>query len=334
MNDNSLAVLVEDVRKRFKSYETQHGHGILSSIRRQYIIKQALNGASFSVRKGEIVALLGKNGSGKSTMIKILTGVLHPDSGTVSVLGMDPWVSRELLAMRIGVVFGAHEQLYWNLPALDTFQFRKALYGIPDGEFEKRVRYLVHVLELEKVYKRQVRELSLGERMKCNFAASLLHMPEVVFLDEPTIGVDLPSSFALRDALFDMNKRFGTTFIIATHIIDDIKILAKRTIILDKGNIIYDGTNQGISKMFGDYREVTAYLKGNSRLPLLHGIKMLERTKDYIKFSIPGEMIKDKRLGTFLSSDKVADYSIAEPDFGTTLRQFYKKRASHHGSKD
>ncbi|MCL5434718.1 MAG: hypothetical protein M1559_03355 [Candidatus Marsarchaeota archaeon] len=131
-----------------------------------------------------------------------------------------------------------------------------------------------------------------------------------------------------------MNKRFGTTFIIATHIIDDIKILAKRTIILDKGNIIYDGTNQGISKMFGDYREVTAYLKGNSRLPLLHGIKMLERTKDYIKFSIPGEMIKDKRLGTFLSSDKVADYSIAEPDFGTTLRQFYKKRASHHGSKD
>ena len=325
-NKDGPAVHVEGVHKEFKSYETRHGNGFLSSIRRKYKIKKALVEVSFEINRGEIVALLGKNGSGKSTLIKILTGVLHPDSGTVKVLGNDPWEHREILARRIGVVFGAHEQLYWNLPAIDTFEFRRALYGVDSKQYSKMLKYFIDVLELKEIYKRQVRELSLGERMKCNFAASLLHNPEVVFLDEPTIGVDLPSSFALRDALFDMNKKFGTTFLIATHVIDDVKILAQRAIILDKGSKIYDGSKAGITKMFGDRREVVVYLKHNTGVPLIKGLHLMESAGSYMKFEIPGKMIKNRDLGMFLTSENVVDYSISELEFGDVLRQFYKKK--------
>ena len=326
MDKYGPAVHVKGVHKEFKSYETRHGEGFLSSMRRRYKIKKALVEVSFEINRGEIVALLGKNGSGKSTLIKILTGVLHPDSGTVEVLGTDPWRDRETLARRVGVVFGAHEQLYWNLPAIDTFEFRKALYDVDNKQYSKMLKYFIDVLELKEIYKRQVRELSLGERMKCNFAASLLHNPEVVFLDEPTIGVDLPSSFALRDALFDMNKKFGTTFLIATHVIDDVKILAQRAIILDKGKKIYDGSKAGITKMFGDHREVVAYLKHGMDAPRIKGLNLMESADGYMKFEIPGKMIKNRDLSMFLTSENVVDYSISEPEFSDVLRQFYKKK--------
>ncbi|EQD41389.1 ABC transporter ATP-binding protein [mine drainage metagenome] len=325
-------IVAEGIYKSFKSYETKHGGGFMSSFRRKYKTVEALKGVNLSVNRGEMVALLGKNGSGKSTLIKILTGVLHPDSGKARVLGIDPWSRRTELAMRIGVVFGAHDQLYWNIPALDTFEFRRQLYGIGPREYRERLNYFVKILNLKDVYKRQVRELSLGERMKCNFVASVLHLPEVVFLDEPTIGIDLPSSFALRDALLDINKRYGTTFLIATHVIDDVKILARSMSIMDKGKVIYKGDRKGISHMFGDMREVTAYSKSRLRVPKIRGIRVVEHTDDYLKFEVKGSRITDKSLGAFLTSKKIVDFSVSEPELSNILHKFYTTKAKDEGN--
>ena len=319
-------IIAEGIRKRFKSYEKSHSKGFLSSLRRDYKSIDALKGIDLRVNAGDMIALLGKNGSGKSTIIKILTGVLHPDSGKALVLGLDPWKDRIKLAMRIGVVFGAHDQLYWNIPALDTFEFRRELYGIGPSEYHKRLEYFVRILNLKGVYKRPVRELSLGERMKCNFVASILHLPEVVFLDEPTIGVDLPSSFALRDALMDMNRRYGTTFIIATHVIDDVKILARNMLIIDRGRIVYSGDSKGISHMFGDMREVVVYSRARLEAPRVKGINIIEHTDDYIKFEIPGRMVTDRYLSAFLSSKKVVDFSVSEPELSNVLHKFYTNK--------
>ena len=319
-------IIAEGIRKRFKSYEKAHGEGLLSSLRRDYKSIDALKGIDLRVNAGDMIALLGKNGSGKSTMIKILTGVLHPDSGKALVLGLDPWKDRIKLAMRIGVVFGAHDQLYWNIPALDTFEFRRQLYDIGPGEYHRRLDYFVRILNLRGVYKRPVRELSLGERMKCNFVASILHLPEVVFLDEPTIGVDLPSSFALRDALMDMNRRYGTTFIIATHVIDDVKILARNMLIIDNGRIVYSGDSNGISHMFGDMREVVVYSRARLEAPRIKGIRVIEHTDDYIKFEIPGSMVTDRYLSAFLSSKRVVDFSVSEPELSNVLHKFYTNK--------
>lgn len=320
-------ITVSGVNKSFKSYESKLGTGVfLASLRRRSYIKKVLDDINFTITRGEAVALLGRNGSGKSTLIKILTGIITPDSGKVRVLGMDPFKDRLRLSLKMGVVFGKQDPLYWNLPAIDSLDFVKRVYKIPDKVYRERLNYLLDMLSLQDVYKRQVRTLSLGERMKCSFVSSVLHLPEVVFLDEPTIGVDLPSGVALRKAIIEMRRTYGTTFILTTHIIEDVEAMSERVVMLDQGVKVFDGSKDGLKNIFGDKKQLKLYLAPNAKIPLAKYGKVLDRKANYVKLEIESKALRTKRISDLLNSKQVMDYNVSEPGLTMVLEKLYKKR--------
>ncbi len=329
-------IKVQDVKKRFKVYSASAGKPFLKRLVRESYLKTVLSGIGFTVKRGEIVALLGKNGSGKSTMIKILTGVLYPDGGSVMVNGMRPWQDRIRYAQTIGAVFSQHSNLYYDLPPIDTFEYMRHLYQIPEDAYKKRLSHLVRVLELEGVYTRQTRLLSFGERMKCNFVAAVLHNPVVVFLDEATVGIDLPSRFALRRAVMDMRDKLHTTFVIATHIVDDIEALAERIIFLDRGRIIFDGPRSGFNELIGNKKHLELYFRSKVTIkPERYG-KVLDRDVDYLKLEIDADRVKSAPLTRLVNSSSVIDYNLYDPELGYILQKFYarlEKEGDKHDRK-
>ncbi|MCL5429986.1 MAG: ATP-binding cassette domain-containing protein [Candidatus Marsarchaeota archaeon] len=333
--EGNKAIEVSGLYKGFKSYSTMHGKKVfLASLRRKYFYKKALENVSFSVDKGELVALLGENGAGKSTMIKILTGILKEDKGNVSVLGMVPWKNRIELDRRIGVVFGKQYSLYWSLPAIDTFEFIKKLYRIKDSDYRKRLDYLVSILNLEDVHKRQVRTMSLGERIKCNFIASVLHMPEIIFLDEPTIGTDLRSSIGLRKAVLDMQKRYGTTVILSTHIVDDIEALGQRVIMLDNGKKVFDGPQEKLKRAFGEKKQIEIYFaEGVVTAAFKSRWNVVDQRDNYIKLEVNPKDLKKKIVSELLSSPDVLDYNVSSPDLAYVLGKFYSSMSKKKGNQ-
>ncbi len=318
------AIAINDVRKTFTTYEARSS-SFLSVLSKRKTEKKALRGVSFSVKKGSITALLGKNGSGKSTLIKLLVGIMAPDSGTVRVLGMDPWKERITLARRMGVVLGAHPTLYNDLPPAQSFEYMRRLYRIPKNEYEKRLRHFIRLLELDDVNRRQVRELSLGERMKCNFIAAVLHLPDLIVLDEPTIGVDLPSTLKLRATALDLQKRYGTTILIATHILEDVKVLAEEVVILDKGKVVFNGSKHDLSVLFGDYKTVELYFAKNAKVNLSRLGTVVDRRDSYVKIEIRSDKARDKMLAELVSSKNVVDYNISTPEIGEVMSKFYSR---------
>lgn len=316
------AISVRDARKTFTTYQSA-GSGLLSSFIKKKVAKEALRGVNFTVKKGTITALLGKNGSGKSTLIKLLVGIMPPDKGSVSVLGMNPWTERIPLARRIGVVLGAHPVLYNDLPAFQSFEYIRRVYKIPKKAFEERYSHFSELLELEDVNRQQVRELSLGERMKCNFIAAVLHLPELIILDEPTIGVDLPSTLKLRKTALDLQKRYGTTVVIATHILEDVKVLAERVVILDRGNVVFDDTKQKLGKLFGDYKIVEIYFTKGWKVDFWKLGEIVETQESYIKLRVREQQAKSRMLASLLSRKEVLDYNISTPEIGDVMKEFY-----------
>ncbi|MGC8629163.1 MAG: ABC transporter ATP-binding protein [Candidatus Micrarchaeia archaeon] len=315
-------IKAEGISKSYKVYETRSS-GFLASWRRKYLVKKVLDKVSFSVQSGEIVALLGRNGSGKSTLIKILTGIVSPDKGTATVLGFDPWKERMKLAYDIGVVLGAHTQVNWDLPAYDTFNFMRKIYKIPKATFNKNLHYFVNLLDLGQVYRKPVRTLSLGEQMKCNFVASMLHLPKVVFLDEPTIGVDIISKTQLKKAMLNMRSRYGTTFFLTTHIVEDISI-ADRVIILHKSRIAFDGTRDKLSHMFGDKRILEIKFLPGSRIDLGIG-KVIYKGVDTARLEVSGKLVKSKKFADFLANSNISDYSVSELGLNELLTKLYNR---------
>ncbi len=314
---------IRNVSKKFKTYETK-GTGIIASMRRKYYFKKALDKVSLSVREGSITALLGRNGSGKSTLIKILTGILYADTGSVNVLGFNPWEERMKLAKDIGVVLGAHSQLYWNLPATDTFEFMRHIYGVEEGEFRRRLEYFTEALNLKEVYKKPVREMSLGEQMKCNFVASVLHRPRMVFLDEPTIGVDISSKAALKETMLALQKEHNTTFLITTHIVEDISV-AERIFLLEKGRLVFDGSRSSLEHMFGNKRVVELSFSNGAGLHLEDYGTVVAKGKGFAKLEVEPHILKDPGFVEILSSSRVIDYKVAEPGLSAILSKFYAK---------
>ena len=220
----------------------------------------AVDGVSFSVEEGEVLAFIGPNGAGKSTTIKMLTGILYPSSGSVKVLGIDPTKSRRRLAYEIGTVFGQKEQLWTHLTPYDNFRFFGAIYDIPEGEIQRRIAELADTFELGSFLDTPVRSLSLGQRIRCEIVASLIHRPKVLFLDEPTIGLDAVSKLAVRDFVKKLNREHGTTVILTTHDMQDIEALASRIILIGKGRILMDGTLEDIKRGDASMDETLAQL--------------------------------------------------------------------------
>jgi len=236
-------ISLNNIKKTFRVAKRKKGAAgaFLSLFRREYNEIHALEGISFSVERGEIAGFIGPNGAGKSTAIKIMSGILVPDSGECTVLDMCPWKARARYVSRIGVVFGQRTQLWWDVPVEDSFELLKDIYRVDAIRFEENLGELTELLELKELLAVPLRQLSLGQRMRCEIAASLLHDPEVLFLDEPTIGLDALSKLAVRRIIADLNRERKITVILTSHDMDDIEALTDRILLIGKGKLLYDG---------------------------------------------------------------------------------------------
>lgn len=320
-----IVIDVQNVKKNFLTYQPK-GTGFFSSLRRQKKIQHALNGISLNIKKAEIVALIGRNGSGKSTLIKIISGILYPDKGNVRILNFNPWKQRKNLSMHLGVVFGAtHPQVFWNLPPIDTFEFIRDVYEMDQKDYNKNLSYLIKILSLQKVLKTPARQLSLGERMKCEFVAATLYFPDIVLMDEPTIGVDLPSRINIKRAILEMRKKHNTTFLITTHVVEDINGV-DRIILLDKGKKLFDGNEKSMRKVLAKQIILEIYSDNNFNASkfIEHG-KIIESKLGFAKISIMPNMLKSDWLLKLLKRKEVIDYRIEELNLSMVLNRFYKR---------
>jgi len=254
---------VRNLNKSFKVPEKENGKfGTLKSFfNRKYKYIKAIQDISFSIKKGEIVGYIGPNGAGKSTTIKILSGILVPDNGNVIIDKMIPWKDRKKYVSKIGVVFGQRSQLWWDIPAIDTFNLLKDIYKLEEKEYQKTLNELINLLNLKDIINIPVRQLSLGNRMKCEIAASLIHKPKILFLDEPTIGLDAISKKIVREFIKKINKQNKVTVILTTHDMADIEALAKRIILIGKGKLLYDGSLTKLKKKYDYLRKIKVITK-------------------------------------------------------------------------
>ncbi|MFD0671188.1 ATP-binding cassette domain-containing protein [Cohnella sp. GCM10027633] len=246
-------ITVSGINKSFKVAKRTAGVGsaFKALFRREYTEVAALNDITFSIPQGEIVGYIGPNGAGKSTTIKVMSGILVPDSGTCSIMGYTPWEDRVKYVKHIGVVFGQRSQLWWDVPVADSFELLRDIYDVPEAEYRSNLKLLTETLDLGSLLGTPVRQLSLGQRMRCELAASLLHSPSLLFLDEPTIGLDAVSKLAVRDFIKTINKEKGVTVILTTHDMNDIEALAQRILLIGKGRLLYDGGVDELRGRFG-----------------------------------------------------------------------------------
>lgn len=255
-------ITMEHVCKSYKIAKRNAGFGeaCKSLFHRAYEVIHALNDVSFTIQDGEMVGYIGPNGAGKSSTIKILSGILTPDSGTVLVDGRIPYKNRIAHVREIGVVFGQRSQLWWDVPVIDSFELLKDIYSISDSQYKQNLEELTELLNLSELLRSPARQLSLGQRMRCEIAASLLHQPRILFLDEPTIGLDAVSKLAVRDFILQQNRNHGTTVILTTHDMQDIEALTNRIILIGKGRILMDGTLGDIKQENASIDETVAEL--------------------------------------------------------------------------
>ncbi|MFE5324260.1 ATP-binding cassette domain-containing protein [Paenibacillus sp. NPDC056579] len=252
------AIEVHNLRKEFRVQKNREGlkGAVRDLFKREYNQVRAVKDISFQIPQGEICGYIGENGAGKSTTIKMLTGILVPTSGDIRVNGYIPYLEREKFVREIGVVFGQRSQLWWDIGVIESFQLLKKVYRVSEADFKQRLDELVERLKLQELLTRPVRKLSLGQRMRCELAASLLHNPKILFLDEPTIGLDIVVKTEIREFLKQMNQRYETTILLTTHDLQDIEALCSRVIMLDDGRIIYDGGLDELKATWGKGKEV------------------------------------------------------------------------------
>ena len=296
---------------------------------RKYEEVRAVDGISFDIDEGEIVGYIGANGAGKSTTIKMMCGILHPTGGSVSVCGMDFEKNRQKINRQMGVVFGQKTQLWWDIPLIETFKILKSIYEVPDEEYNERFEYLCDLLDMRPFLTQTVRSLSLGQRMRADFAAALIHSPKIVYLDEPTIGLDVLVKDKIRGAIKELNKKYNITVILTTHDMKDIEELCNRIIIIDKGKILYDGSLANIKYRFGNTKTVyipsTVELDEEALKDKFSGV-MVERGEENIaiKFSL-NELNLDDILLYLISTYHIKDFKIEDISIEDITKKLYEK---------
>lgn len=319
------AIRVEKLSKNFIAKQTFPG--MWGAVKGLFSKKQevaAIKEISFCIKPSERVAFIGPNGAGKSTTIKMLTGILHPSSGAIEVLGLVPWKNRHALGYKIGTVFGQRTQLWHHLPPSDTFELLSKIYEIKRSVYVERLKKLVDIFEITPFFYKPVRQLSLGERMRCELVASLLHKPEILFLDEPTIGLDINAKLKIRALLNKLSKEYGTTLFLTSHDTADIEQVCERVIILDQGTIIQDTLLKELKKTYIKKKIVTLTTDAEHLSLDLVGITVLENGNYHFVCEVNlGEISIDRVIQETLKKTSLKDVTIEDPSMEEIIRALY-----------
>ena len=321
-------IAVSHLSKHYQVHQKEPGlaGSVKSLFRRSYSLVKAVDNISFEIEKGELVGFIGPNGAGKTTTLKTLSGLLYPTKGEVSVLGYTPWKRQAEFQKQFSLVMGQKNQLWWDLPAMESFILNKEIYEVPDDQYEQTLAELTELLGVKDLLKTQVRKLSLGERMKMELIAALIHSPKVLFLDEPTIGLDVVAQKKMRDFIKTYNYKYKSTIILTSHYMDDVKELCQRVIIIDKGRVLFDGKLEDIVKKYADHKNLSVVLekplnrKQLEHLEVLGGIKELSYPK--LVLQVPREC-SNKVAAKLLQSYPVADLNIEESSMEEIIREVF-----------
>lgn len=320
------AITVSKLRKDFTVREKQAGFlGSLKAILHPKIkTVTAVDDISFKIKEGELVGFIGPNGAGKSTTIKMLSGILYPTKGNIRVLNLNPQKERIPLAFKIGTIFGQRQQLWHHLPPIDSFELFSKIYELDYDAYKERLGALVDLFEIKPYLHTPVRKLSLGERMRCEFVASLLHRPNILFLDEPTIGLDIIAKRTMREYIKKINKKDKTTIILTSHDLEDIEELCPRIIIINKGKILYDGSIKKIKDKLS-YKRIEIYFENSiQNIPVMQDVKLIEHTTYKVILEVDRKKISlQKVLDFYLSKLKIVDIVINDPPIEKLIENFY-----------
>jgi len=319
-------IRTRELRKVFRSVKRTPGPGgaLRTLFSRAYEEKTAVDGVTMELQAGELVGYIGPNGAGKSTTIKMLTGILVPTSGTVEVAGIVPHARRSENARNIGVVFGQRSQLYWDLPLVESFELLRAIYGIPAERYTANLNHFIEILEMDEFLRTPVRQLSLGQRMRGDFAAAMLHDPKIVYLDEPTIGLDVVAKEAIREFVRWVNQERGTTIVLTTHDLADVERLCRRIVLIDDGKIIYDGGIERIKEQYGTHRTLVLNFETPQTTPSLEGTELISNEHTVARFRFDRKAQRaDRLIGLAAARYGIRDVSIEEPELESIIRRIY-----------
>lgn len=326
--NNPNAIIVQNLSKTYQVPEREGGFGaaIRSLFHRKYRSVEAVKDVSFQIQPGEVVGFLGPNGAGKTTTLKMLSGLLHPSAGTAQVLGHTPWELKPDYLRAMTLVMGQRSRLAWDIPAADSFLLNQAIYRIPDDEYKKTLNELDELLELEPIMKKPVRNLSLGERMKVEMAAGLLHRPQVLFLDEPTIGLDITAQARIRGFLQEYNRRSGATILLTSHYMADVTALCERVIIIHQGQLKYDGGLSDLSRKIAPFKLIGIVLGDAAAHDLSrYGTPVVNEEdgeKSYIQVNAEDVTSTTSRL---LADLPISDISISDPPIEKVIEQAFER---------
>ena len=321
---------VSGLTKAFRTYKKQPGFSgaIKGLFHRHYEQTVAVNEVSFKIEPGELVGFLGPNGAGKTTTLKMLAGLLYPTGGAAKVLGHTPWERHDDYRRQFALVLGQKNQLWWDLPAIDSFLLNKEIYEISDEQYKKTLAELTELLDVADILQVQVRKLSLGQRMKCELIAALIHTPKVLFLDEPTIGLDVVMQQKLRDFIKQYNKRYSATILLTSHYMKDVEQLCERIIIIDHGKVLYDGSLADIVKKYAKNKAISVVFEKPVEKDKLERLgKIIEMDGTKVVLSVLREK-SSHVAATLLDKFPVDDLNIEEPNIEEIIRDVFSKQAS------
>ena len=319
---------VENLQKTFKTKQKESGFkgGLQAVLNPTYKTIEAVKNVSFTADAGEIIGFIGPNGAGKSTTIKMLTGILFPTGGKISVLGKNPAEARQQLAYDIGTVFGQKSQLWFHLPPVDSYQLFARIYELDQKAYQKRLNFLIESFEIGDLLKTPIRKLSLGQRMRCEIVASLLHKPKIIFLDEPTIGLDVIAKQQIRDVIRYFNETENVTIFLTSHDAGDIETLAARTIVINYGEIVFDDTTESFKKNYIKSKTIELIADEEIKKFDFHGGKILEQSKFNLKIELDTAANSiDKLLAYAMGNFSIKDINISDPSMEEIITTIYKE---------
>lgn len=323
----SKLIKFNSICKDFKISIRKKGlkNAVLNFLKREHKTINALKNVSFEVEEGDIVGYIGPNGAGKSTTIKIMSGILTPTSGECSIMGYCPWKYRKQYVKNIGVVFGQRSQLWWDVPIIDSFELLKDIYKIPNKEYEETLNELTETLNLKELLNRPLRQLSLGQKMKCELAGSLLHRPKLLFLDEPTIGLDAVTKLSVRKFIKEINSRWGTTIILTTHDMSDIEALTNKIILIGRGQILYNGSFSAIKHKYDNIKQIEVEFKHEYENLEFENYEVVTHNKNMATLkNLPNTTFNTKDFVNEISqSYEIVDFSVKSMNVDEILAKLY-----------